>query len=43
VVTGDTLEAAASEFLKETGLRWIEKPFVLADIGKVVNEMLGDG
>jgi PAS domain S-box-containing protein len=42
VVTGDTLEAAASEFLKETGLRWIEKPFVLADIGKVVNEMLGD-
>ena len=43
VVTGDTLEAAASDFLKETGLRWLEKPFVPSDIGKVVNEVLGAG
>ena len=42
VVTGDTLEAAASDFLKEKGLRWIEKPFVPADISKVVDEVLGD-
>jgi PAS domain S-box-containing protein len=43
VVTGDTLEAAASDFLKETELRWIEKPFVPDDICKVVEEMLGGG
>ncbi len=43
VVTGDTLEAAASDFLKETELLWIEKPFVPADIGKVVDEILGGG
>lgn len=42
VVTGDTLEAAASDFLKETGLRCLEKPFIPADIDKVVNEVLGD-
>jgi len=41
VVTGDTLEAAASDFLKETELRWIEKPFNPADIGKVVDDILG--
>ncbi len=41
VVTGDTLEAAASDFLKQTGLRWIEKPFVPADVSKAVDEALG--
>lgn len=43
VVTGDTLEAAASDFLKEEDLPVIEKPFVPADVGKVVDEILGRG
>jgi PAS domain S-box-containing protein len=43
VVTGNSLEAAASDFLKETGLRWLEKPFAPADIDKVVKEVLGGG
>ena len=43
VVTGDTLEAAASDLLKETGLRWLEKPLVPAEIEKVINEMAGSG
>ena len=43
VVTGNTLEATASDFLKATGLRWIEKPFIPADISKLVSEVLRDG
>lgn len=42
VITGDTLEAAASDFLKKTGLRWIEKPFIPADLRKIIKEMLSD-
>lgn len=40
VLTGNSLEAAANDFLKETGLRWIEKPFVPADIDKIINNVL---
>ena len=40
VLTGNSLEAAANDFLKETGLRWIEKPFVPADIDKIINDIL---
>jgi two-component system NtrC family sensor kinase len=42
VITGDTLEAAASDFLKKTGLRWIEKPFIPADLSNLIKEMLSD-
>ena len=41
VVTGDSLEAAASDFLKEAGLPVVEKPFVPEDVSKVVKELLG--
>jgi PAS domain S-box-containing protein len=41
VVTGDTLEAPAIDFLKENGLPWIEKPFAPADVEKLVEDMLG--
>jgi two-component system NtrC family sensor kinase len=40
VVTGDTLEASASDFLKEKDLPWIEKPFVPGEVEKVVEDVL---
>lgn len=40
VVTGDSLEAAASDFLKEAGLPVLEKPFVPAEVNKIVKDML---
>ena len=43
VITGDTLQASANKFLKKTGLVCIEKPFVPADVVRIVNEALGRG
>lgn len=40
VITGDTLQATASDFLKETGLPLIEKPFIPGDVSRVVSEAL---
>ncbi len=36
VVTGDTLHAAASDFLKRTGLPMIEKPFDPSEVSRLV-------
>jgi two-component system NtrC family sensor kinase len=40
IVTGDSLEMAASDFVKEEGLQVVEKPFVPDDVSKVVNSIL---
>jgi two-component system NtrC family sensor kinase len=41
VVTGDTLSGSVRSFLDNTGLACIEKPFVPADVRRVVAETLG--
>lgn len=40
IVTGDTLQSSAREFLETTGLPNIEKPFVPDDVEKAVNQAL---
>ncbi len=40
VMTGDVLQASATEFLRETGLPVIEKPFVPADVCRAVVDLL---
>jgi two-component system NtrC family sensor kinase len=40
VLTGDTLHASASDFLKRTGLPMIEKPFDPSDVLRLVAETL---
>jgi two-component system NtrC family sensor kinase len=40
-VTGDVAGTDADQFLKESGCRWLAKPFRLADLLRVVREGLG--
>ncbi len=39
-VTGDVAGTEAEQFLKDSGCRWLEKPFRLGDLLKVVTETL---
>jgi CheY-like chemotaxis protein len=41
-VTGDVAGTQAERFLEESGCRWLEKPFRLADLLKAVREGLAD-
>ena len=39
-VTGDVVATDAERFLEESGCRWLTKPFRLADLLRVVREVL---
>jgi CheY-like chemotaxis protein len=39
-VTGDTVSPKTRTFLDATGNRWISKPFNIADVERLVGEML---
>jgi two-component system NtrC family sensor kinase len=39
-VTGDTVSAETQAFFKDTGSRWVSKPFNIAQVTDTANEVL---
>ena len=42
-VTGDVLGPEAERFLADSGCRWLAKPFRLAELLRLANEVMGEG